>query len=242
MSCLYLPLFIVAAAIVAWAVREAQREPGRFGSRLPTLFGALMALGSFIFLPWIKVSPTRYIFEAAPEILREILPGALTNLLKAFGARIPGGMFEFLNTLIGIPGVALVFVLPSLDLFVRFVLILVPLVAAISLLWFVVNIFVPPTAFGRVMGILQTFFAFLAALLLLLQLPTLDTLTYEQNLTARLVTVLLGVHLGAGIWAAWVGLLLIGSGGVIEAAAQSVSSATSRHEMGPSAGVGITEF
>lgn len=40
MSCLFLPLFIFATAVAAWALYETQREPGRFGSRLPTLFGA----------------------------------------------------------------------------------------------------------------------------------------------------------------------------------------------------------
>lgn len=222
MSCLYLPLFGIAALVVALAVREAQREAGGFGSRLPTLFGATLALSSFIFLPWIKVSPTRYIFEAAPEILREILPGVLTNLLKAIGARVPGGLFDFVDELIGLPGWTLVFVMPSLDLYVRFVLLLVPIVAGISLLWFTVNIFLPPTSFGRVMGGLQSFFAFLGAVLLLLQLPTMDALTYEQNLTARLITVLLGVHLGAGVWAGWIGLLLLGIGGLIEAASRQV--------------------
>jgi len=220
MNCILLPLLIMAGALVVWAVRQAQYGEGNFGFRLPTFFGAAMVLASFFFLPWLEFSPMRYLLDQVPEAFRDLLPGALGNLFKAFGQRAAGDAFEFILGLVGLPGWMLVFAIPSFDLFGRFVLILIPVVASISLFWFTLNIFLPPTSFGRVIGGLQTFFAFLAAILLLIEMPTLDALTLEQNLTFRFVAVLLGAHLGWGVWVAWVGLLLLGCGGLIEATNQ----------------------
>lgn len=222
---------MVATVLVVWAIRQAQNGEGNFGFRIPSLAGAMMVLGSFFFMPWLEFSPIRYLFDQVPEALRDLLPSALGNLLKMFGQRAAGDVLELLTGLVALPGLALVFVIPSFDVFGRFVLILVPVVASISLFWFTLNIFLPPTSFGRVMGGLQTFFAFLAALLLLIEMPTLDALTLEQNLTFRFVAVLLGAHLGWGVWVAWVGLLLLGCGGLIEIMNQSVaSSARARDE------------
>lgn len=220
MNCILFPLLIVAAVLVIWAIRLAQNGEGNFGFRIPSLAGAMMVLGSFFFMPWLEFSPIRYLFESVPEALRDLLPSALGNLLKTFGQRAAGDVLELLTGLIALPGLALVFVIPSFDVFGRFVLILIPVVASTSLFWFTLNIFLPPTSFGRVMGGLQTFFAFLAALLLLIEMPTLDALTLEQNLTFRFVAVLLGAHLGWGVWVAWVGLLLLGCGGLIEVTRQ----------------------
>jgi len=224
MNCILLPLLIAAGALVVWAVRQAQRGEGNFGFRLPTFFGAAMVLASFFFLPWLEFSPMRYLLDQVPEAFRDLLPGALGNLFKAFGQRAAGDAFEFILGLVGLPGWMLVFAIPSFDLFGRFVLILIPVVASIGLFWFTLNIFLPPTSFGRIMGGLQTCFAFLAALLLLIAMPTLDALTLEQNLTFRFVAVLLGAHLGWGVWVAWVGLLLLGCGGLIEVANQPVAN------------------
>lgn len=223
MNCILFPLLIIAAVLVVWAIRQAQTGEGNFGFRIPSLVGAMMVLGSFFFMPWLEFSPIRYLLDQVPEALRDLLPSALGNLLKMFGQRAAGDVLELVAGLVALPGLALVFVIPSFDVFGRFVLILVPVVASISLFWFTLNIFLPPTSFGRVMGGLQTFFAFLTALLLLIEMPTLDALTLEQNLTFRFVAVLLGAHLGWGVWVAWVGLLLLGSGGLIEIMNQSVA-------------------
>lgn len=216
MSCVYFICLPAAIVLIALALREAGRERDSFGARSPTILGVLAAFFGFFFMTWIEVTPARYVLNFLPEVFQDVLPETLVRILELLHQQVPSSVLSFVVSLIGIPGWLLLLALPSTDWFVRLVMLFVPIVCSISIIWLVWTIFFPLHSLRRPMGILQACFAFLTALFLLLEIPNIDALANDQTLIVRFIAVILGIRIGPGIWLAWIGLVLIGFGGLME--------------------------
>jgi hypothetical protein len=222
--CFFFAFILLAIALVTYSLNLAYREPSGMGARLPTIAGITLSLGSFFFLPWVKFSPVSYLVNVEPEILGDYVSEVLAFILRLLGQTGVAAILSLLESIGGIPGWLLVVVIPTSDWLTRLTLILVPITGGLSLLWLAFTLFVNPIAARRIFGIGQAIFALMTALLLLSQIPTIDALGISGNLPLRFLTVISGARMSSSVWLAWLGLLLIGVGGLAEVISASESS------------------
>ena len=213
-------LFAVVSAIlvVTAALRLAPDDPDGMAPHLPTFAGGVFVLGSFLLLPWISFAFLDY-FLGGPEIVADAAPKALGALLHLLGQ-------ESLNTLLGlfekfgaVPGWLLPFVVaPFAGARHSVALLLGPIASTVSLVWLTVAlIWKPGAGIRRSMGWLQFVFALAAWIILLLEIPLIDSMGTHGNFAAHFVVVASGARMTGWVWFAWVGLLLLVVGGLIEA-------------------------
>jgi hypothetical protein len=214
--CFFFAFILLAIALVTYSLNLAYREPSGMGARLPTIVGITLSLGSFVFLPWVKFSPVSYLVNVEPEILSDYVSEVLALLLRLLGQTGVATILSLLESIGGIPGWLLVVVIPTSNWLTRFTLIMIPIVGGLSLLWLAFTLFVNRVAARRIFGMGQAIVALLTALLLLLQMPTIDAFGVAGNLPLRFLAVLSGARMSSSVWLAWLGLLLIGVGGLAE--------------------------
>lgn len=205
--------------VLSWSFAQANQEPKGMGVKMPTLLGILLSLGSFIFLPWVTFSPISYFRKILPDLVREFAPGIIPLLLRLVGQDQIAWFLERLDALAGIPGWLLIAIIPTTNLVVRFALTLIPVVSGISLLWLPISLFVGSPDTRRVMGYLQALFGAIAALLLLIEMPVIHSLGSYGVFPLRLVMVLSGAKMTINVWWAWIGLVMIAMGGLVDVSA-----------------------
>lgn len=202
--------------MMSWTSDENEVHSSNSNRHFPWLglLGAALILFSFFRLPWVSFSFIKYI-DLGSELLKELLPDLLGSLFEELGVKQITRLVSWL--LAGyLPGSWLWLLMPSAKLFVRLVILLVGIVGAISGIWNLLCIVVPTGTVRRRMGKLQAIFGFLAALLLLLQMPTIDAWGTTKSFLPALFALLMGAQLAYGVWVAWLGLLLVGISGLRE--------------------------
>ena len=208
--CVVLPLIVLAVIVVILAARIAWRSPGDMGAALPSMLGTGLTLSSLV-APWVKFSPTAYVL---PDILREVAPGIIAAVLRHLEHRVPARLVSLLESVGAIPG-ALLPILSYAGWGVRLVPVLVALIGILRLIWFPLTTFCSSNK-RYVAAWIQAGTSLLAALLLLLEMPAIDTLVGRDHLWLGALAVLSGAHMGVGVWQAWLGLVLLSIGGVID--------------------------
>ncbi len=199
---------------VLWLASRNQQQP-HLRRRILTLIGSTITIMSF-FLPWIEISPLNYVFTTGTDGMSEVLAG----LLRMLHLERVADVVDFITILGGIPGWLLMLILPTTDPWVRLVMFYVAIVACINGGWLVISL-LTPAGFSKKMHLVQTATALLACIFLLICMPQLDAFGDNQNTYIRFMTTIAGVHLGGAVWLAWVGLILIGIGGGIQASSQA---------------------
>ena len=211
-----------SASSLTTAKRDDQDHTGPY--LILTLLGIGLTLGSFLFLPWIRISPADYLWDSVSPLLRSVAPGALSWVLDRSGYEALSKVIYLLETGGGLTGwqvllLTLLGVVISAKtyLFLAVVLLLVPAVSLLALFWLPISLFL--TAGGcarRAFGIVQAISALVVAVLFLLELPALDILVTWDDLALRWVVVLGKVHVTEIVWFAWIGLLFLAAGGLWE--------------------------
>ncbi len=210
--CLFMPAVLLSIGFIIWVLRLFQHQPRR-AAQVLTLVGGLFTLGSFL-LPWVIFSPVSYLIKLGPEGVNEGAPKVLAWLLQLLRQPGAAGVAEVIESIGGIPGWLLIVIIPTTNLWVRLIMILVVVSSVISLVWLLLSLAISSSV-TKVAGGLQTFFTFLTAILLLSQMPTLDAMGSEGNIYFRLLAVLAGGRMGYGVWLAFLGLMVLSVGGLI---------------------------
>lgn len=208
----------------AWGLYLAHGKQGGIPARLPTVLGILITLGSFAFLGWVKLSPVGYMLDVVADVLTKHFPDTLDLIPQILDSEGAKRVVSTILSLGGIPGWLLVIIIPTTDLFVRIILILVPFTAGMSLLWLPFSSIVESERVRRFASLGQAVTAFLVAILLLIQIPKIDALTNPENLFLRFLALIGGAQVGFATWLAWAGILLLGIGGLVLASRSAESS------------------
>lgn len=212
-------LAIASSIVVLMAtLRWAPDDPDGMAAHLPTLGGGVFVLGSFMLFPWISFAFLNYV-AGAPGMIAETAPKALGFLLHLLGQEGLAALLGLLEKFGAIPGWLLPFIVASFSgLRHGFALLLGPAVSSISLIWLTIHLITgSASAWRRRIGWLQAGFAALAWALLLLEIPRIDAIGSHPNFAAHFFVVVSGARMTGWVWFAWVGLLLLAIGGLLEA-------------------------
>lgn len=204
---------LLSIMLVAWAWYASQASPGGVVSRLPSLMGACLCLGSFVFGAWVVFAPGEYLLSDL-GVLKDILPGVTGQMMKGLGLEGLTGVLSILGALVELRAWMLIALIPTPDLLIRLVLLLAGVAGVVGLIGLPVTLLAPVPVRRRA-GCVQAIICGAAGLLLLLEMPALDALGSEANLPVRFVLVLAGARAGISVWIAWLGLALLTSGGLI---------------------------
>lgn len=215
--CLFIFFFIGAVALIVWTLQGIASKPDVVHARVPTFVGAFLVITSFTSMPWVHFAPFNYLIDIGmgPDIFLEQASETIAFVFRHLGQKGVARLFSFIAWFGFIPGWALIFLIPSQAIFVRLVIALVGIVGVLSALWVPISLFIQNETIQRIIGVLQAIFAFLAAFLLLLQMPTIDAWGSKGTFMPGLITLMSGAQLGIGVWVAWIGLLLLGIGGLL---------------------------
>lgn len=221
----FLSLIGFAILIIWLAFKQAGKENKKgLGSRLPTIIGCLLTWGSFIGLPWVKFAPAQYVLKIGIPLIGDYLPEWLAAILHLLGQERLAGIVSIFESLIGVPAIVLALFIPTSDWFVRLALMSVGVLATLTLVYMLATIFIRSDDLRVWGGVFQCGAGLIAALILLSQMPAIDLLGTASNLPLRFVAVIAGARMSTAVWFAWVGLILIGIGGLIDAAFVHASS------------------
>lgn len=208
--CLAVPLLILAVIVIVLSARVAMRRPGDMGASVPSILGIGLTLSS-LFGAWVEFSPAAYVLS---EFFQEFLPQGAAFLLELLGKEGFAKVVSLLESVLAIPGTLLP-ILSNAGWGVRLAPILVGVVGVLALLWFPLGQFRKTEARFRVAWG-QTIVAFVAAGLLLTAMPSIDLLIGRQYPEVGALAVLAGARVGPSVWQAFLGLVLLGIGGLIQ--------------------------
>jgi hypothetical protein len=221
--CWYTFLFLAFIAFVVWALRGANNHIDDFRLRLPAAVGAGLVLASFVTMPWVSFSPFGYLVHIGPELIEDQVPGILTSLFRLLGHGETAKLMSRISDVASLPGWMLLFLMPTKNLWIRLVILLVGFTGLTGLFWFTVSLFIQNRTVRRSIGAIQSLMSFLVAVLLLLNMPTIDAWGSANSFIPDLITLVSGAHMGWGVWVAWIGLLLLGLGNLLDVLATGQS-------------------
>ncbi len=126
------------------------------------------------------------------------------------------GLFERLGA---IPGWALLIVVwPLVGIRHSLALLLGLITSIVSLVWLTFTLILKPGAgVRRWAGGFQFVFSLAAWLILLLEIPLIDSVGTHANLAIHFLAIVADAHMTGWVWFAWSGLLLLAIGGLFEA-------------------------
>jgi len=203
--------------IGGWALYRARDDPVQMLAQACRALGVFLPLGSFLFLPWVIFAPGQYLVNALSGVLPGYVLELVPRLLGLLGLKEIERVLSWIESLGGAPAWMLVIV-PTFGWLLRLTLLLIPLLAGLGLLWLLLTSFLTPGAeVRRIVGLVQALLAGLVALLLLFEMPAIDSLHARGNVYLRTLVVLAGARLTPFVWLAWFGLMLLAVGGGIEA-------------------------
>ena len=215
-------IFLIAVAsavmVVVATLHLAPDDPNGMAPHLPTLAGGVFVLGSFMLLPWISFEFLDY-FAGPAQIVANAAPVALSALLHLLGQETLVVLLGLLKKFGSVPGWLLPLVVaPMAGVRHSIALFLGPIVSTVSLVWLTaVLIGRPGAGIRRSMGWLQFVFALTAWIILLLEIPLIDSMGTQSNFAAHFFVVASGARMTGWVWFAWIGLLLLVIGGLLEA-------------------------
>ena len=204
-------LWIAGLAIWLWSLESKYDGLQRWAL---TLTGVISVIASFFWLPAVQFAPWDY-FQLKSGWAWNALPDALRFLSDRFDAQTVSQALALLDRFSALPTRWLVILMPTTDLWLRAVILLVGLVAFCALLWALLSALFRVKAVGSV-GLLQAGSAVMVAILLLFQIPKLDSWGTLGSFGGGLIALIANVRLGWGVWAAIIGLLFIAVGGIVE--------------------------
>jgi hypothetical protein len=234
---------LITVAVIAWAAsaitQGSAHTPSAFASspmmfetqpsvttsdrmipHFPTILGAALSLNAFFFLPWVEFSPVPYVLDRHASLIN-----TLSSLLHIIGQDQIAAILSLLQTAAGIPGWLLMVVIPTTNWLVRITLFLVPWTGGLALLWMALSLlFRPQSNIKSIFAIGQAISASIGVIGLLVCMPTIDAFGDTGNSVLRLLAVVAGVRMTWYVWLAWLGLVLLTAGGVIETAEASATA------------------
>lgn len=214
--CVFGFLLIASLLLIGWTMRGLGEHGDSMYPRVLCIAGGGMVLLGCIFLPWVAFVPLVYVeLDFGADFFLEYAPGVATWLLRFIGQRGLGVVFSLVQRFGSIPAWLLVLLMPTTSIWVRVVILLVGLTGSLSIVWFLASLFSHNESIQRVLTGTQAFSAFLAAFLLLFQMPTIDAWGSTGTFLPGLLVIATGARMGSGVWAAWLGLLILGVGSLL---------------------------
>jgi hypothetical protein len=134
------------------------------------------------------------------------------------------GLLRFVSTwggsivqwLGGIPGWLLFFVIPTFSLWLRLTLVLVGITGLVGFTWAWLVELIPSESLRHWGWRIVASMSLLSALLLLFQMPTIETWGSTETFLPGLLAWWGMAQIGEGVWVTWVGLVLLGVGSLLE--------------------------
>lgn len=218
----FLGFVIVYTVITGSIIRSLSAEDQAARWELGSILGAGMLLGSFFFLPWLRLNPDTFqsnttwlqSAEVWTSRISQVLDIPTTNLLSQI-ANTPE-----LQTLLGLvetsptfTGLTLIFRAPVLNIFLLITLIFVVLGGVFVMGRCIVQSMQDDLIDEPKGGALQVVLTLLVLVLLTLVAPKIDTFG-SGEFRMRVLSVLTGASVGYGVWIAWLGLALLVFSGI----------------------------
>ena len=216
--CVFVGVLLLAVAVMVWAVRGMDEGGDGFHLRVVCTIGAGLVTASFLSMPWVVFSPTDYVIHLGPEVIEDAGIEGVAFLLELVQKSEVSRVVSLFSGIGFIPGWLLIILLPSKILGVRLVILAVGLTGIFGLLWFPVSLFLRSDQPSRAASWLQLVLGLGLALLLLVQMPVIDSWGTKGTLWPALVAILAGVKMGPGIWVAWMGLIILAIGSLLQLA------------------------
>jgi len=177
------------------------------------IVGFWLTTAAFFLLPWLEFSPWNYAESFAVEVLTEAV---LVLFQWARYIEWFPKVFAFFSQLFNFNGLAVIIFLPNWAIkswLVRAVIIFVPLIGCLSIFFSWTGSRVGNFKIRKKLGAGMSVAASVNLFLLVICLNNIDAWGLAGNYPESIIPVLLGTRAGIGVWAATVGLSLLGLAG-----------------------------
>jgi len=200
-------------ATTIWSFTSASARAKSFRRRLPTLYGAIGALGSLL-LPWVNFSLLNDIQVVSPPVLDALLTALelLADLLNLTPLRIVAWLVERTTSL---PGYMLFIAMPRFHKLVVWAVAAPAIAGLLSLIAGLIAFLSMGRLAGRIAGGFQLAVSGAGLGLLLAEMPRLDQWGTTGDFKMGLMAVSIGAGLDLGAWVAVVSLALMVVGALI---------------------------
>ncbi len=211
--CLYGFIIITFVAVFIWSAGGTDRFRRWTAARI----GAAAVGFGFLSLPWLYFSWVEWLdllvnFSEAAEFGAYLIERAGIVRALRFINQWGGGIIRWLGW---IPGWALFFVIPTFSFWLRLTLILVGITGLASVSWSWIAVIIPSTSLQQWGWRMMAGLSLTTALLLLTQLPAIESLGSAGTFLPGLAVWVSMVQMGWGVWVVWFGLLLLGAGSLL---------------------------
>jgi hypothetical protein len=186
-----------------------------------TAVGVWLTTGAFFVLSWIEFAPWRYgqnlTLNTASEALIAILEwGDIHKKLPKIPSLLPD--------LVSLSGLRAVVFLPSLDIWIRLVLLSVPTAGIVGIVGTLLSNLSPYSKVRRFAGLGQAAIALFILILLIANLNPIDGWATVGKFPYNLLPVFTGARIGIGPWVACLGLLLLIMTGILNSVDTNVDT------------------
>ncbi len=209
---------VIWIALAVMALASDTRFAVGLRPRLLTLLGVALILGGF-FQPWLNLDFLRYV-RLGPDVLTAFLP----EVLQQIGPEPVAKVLFLLERVTHLNGWQMQLV-PFYNVPTRLAAVAPLLLAMAALVWTPWGASLAGSRACKAVGGILTCLSLALLVALTAAAPILDALGQPQQLEWSLLTVLLGVRVGNGVWLTLVGLLLLAIGGVVEVVDQGPGAA-----------------
>jgi len=200
-----------------WSHRGSGKWARRVRPRSCTVIGAILVCWSFLLLPWLHLDVTRYLGLDSPLELAswEALAAGARRAAVQLGGEAVESAIPILGLLANPPGALLLVWRPNAlsDLLLPAALLAAPAVALASLACMFTSLTRVKPGICMLLCMAQSGLALLGFVMLFLAIPTLDAWGTQGRFPDALIPLLTGSRLGAGVWVALGGLVLLFFGG-----------------------------
>ena len=206
---IFLLAFLVISTIAAFWSKS--RWASRLRPRLVTLYGIVIIVWGFFFLPWVHLGLISYFDNYLLSTILENI-GALGNIVNA------GIITEILDKVfndLSLNGTTILLI-SLLGFRSRIAIALPPILAGIALVSLPFTISYAGAMFNKVIGALVSGGAFLNILIFIATLQHIDNLGTTHYIGWALLMALLGVHIDIGPFVTLLGLVLLFIGGMVD--------------------------
>lgn len=211
--------WLIVAAVV---LRNDTPLAIAFKPRLVTLLGVVFVLGSFLFLPWLRVDVAGYMDVPGSEPLKAALPTALS----LFGIEQLKDLLDIVQKVTSPNGWQLQ-AIPVYDLPTRLAASIPALIGVCTIFWLPWGTTFSGGRLCKFVGAVLVVLSALAILGLVNAIPALDAMVVPgwqlallhepwNGLPSHLPAVLIGIRLSSGPWLTIAGLCLVLLGGLVE--------------------------
>lgn len=208
------------AQIVMWAafgITVFLFVRGAGPSNVVTPVVAVVVVLSFLSLPWVDLSPVKYVIGGNTSVIPQLDDFARDVLKVVFNnSGLAVSILELIGRIANLTGLAVLPLLLFTERGAAIVVLAVPIFAIISGLAGLLSFIPGLENLRRKLGWAQCAFLGLLAIVFLTQLPTIGGAGVAGIPALRLLTVALDGHLGPGAWVAWWGTVLLSVAGFLE--------------------------